>query len=142
MNRDDRGSITPLVIGLAVVVALLVVVVIDASAGFLARENLNATADAAALAATDGVQGERAYTAGLDDDLAVDEEAARRYVAQYLDASGAADRYDDLVWSVRVAGRRVTVRLAARASLPLRMPGGPEAVDVTAEASAVLQVAG
>lgn len=141
MRRDQRGSITPLVIGLATVVALLVVVVVDASAGYLTRENLNATADAAALAATDGVQGELAYTAGLDDDLAVDPELAHRYVAQYLDMSGAAQRYQDLTWSVLVDGRRVTVRLRARSSLPLHLPGAPESVVVSAAASAVLHVA-
>ena len=46
--RDERGSMTPLIIGFTVVVALVVAVVVDASAAYLRRQGLNATADAAA----------------------------------------------------------------------------------------------
>ena len=49
-SRDDAGSVAPMIIGFAVVAMLLVGVVVDSSAAFLARQNLNATADAAALA--------------------------------------------------------------------------------------------
>ena len=75
---------TPLIIGFAVVVALLVAVVVDASAAYLRRQGLNSAADAAALAATDGVQGEQVYTQGLGKRAEIDPVAARRYVAEYF----------------------------------------------------------
>ena len=64
-RRRERGSITPLVVGLAVVVALLVAAVVDASAAYLQRQGLDAVADAAALAATDGIEGDQVYLQGL-----------------------------------------------------------------------------
>lgn len=138
--RTDRGSITPLVIGLAVVVALLVVVVVDASAAYLRREGLNAVADAAALAATDGLQGERAYTEGLGEEVELDPASAREFVAAYLGASGAAARYADLTWTVGVRARHVLVRLRASMALPLRPPGTAERVWITGSSSAVVTV--
>ena len=82
--RDERGSVTPLIIGFAVVVAMLVAVVVDASAAYLRRQGLNSAADAAALAATDGIQGEQVYTHGLGKRAEIDPAAARRYVADVL----------------------------------------------------------
>ncbi len=75
---------TPLIIGFAVVVAMLVAVVVDASAAYLRRQGLNSAADAAALAATDGIQGEEVYTHGLGKRAEIDPVAARRYVADYF----------------------------------------------------------
>lgn len=141
MTRSERGSITPLIIGLAVIVAMLVVVVIDASAGFLRRESLNSVADAAALAATDGLQGESAYTAGLGESVAVDVVDARRFVAAYLRSSGAERRYPDLTWEVAVRGTFVVVRLRAWLELPLPLPGVESRISITGTSSAVVTVA-
>ncbi|MCX6396172.1 MAG: pilus assembly protein TadG-related protein [Propionibacteriales bacterium] len=142
MRPSERGSVTPLIIGLALVVALLVAVVVDASAAYLRREGLNALADAAALAATDGLQGERAYLTGLGDGLVVDPGSARRYVAEFLITSGAVQRYPDLGWTVEVRGQRVLVRLRASLDLPLRAPGTARRTTVTGSSSAVVTVGG
>lgn len=139
-TRDQRGSITPLIIGLAVIVAMLVVVVVDASAGFLRRESLNSVADAAALAATDGIQGESAYTIGLGEHVAVDQVAARRFVTEYLTRSGAIRKYPDLTWAVSVRGQRVAVRLSAPLDLPLPLPGMDPRASIVAMSSAVVTV--
>ena len=40
-QRSERGSVTPLIIGFAVVVAMLVAVVVDASAAYLRRQGLD-----------------------------------------------------------------------------------------------------
>ena len=96
MSRDERGSVTPLIIGFAVVVALLVGVVVDASAAFLRRQGLESAADAAALAATDGLQGEQVYTRGLGRRADIDPAAARRYVAAYFASSGIRQRFQGL----------------------------------------------
>jgi Flp pilus assembly protein TadG len=79
-----------MIAGFAAVLVLLVAVVVDASAAILRRQQLDALADAAALAATDGVQGEAVYTRGLGRRAEIDPVAARRFVAAYLGASGRA----------------------------------------------------
>jgi len=139
-SPDERGSITPLVIGFAFLVAVLVAVVVDASAAYLRRQGLNSVADAAALAATDGLQGDDVYTHGLDDRAAIDAAAARRYVADYLAGSGAAARYPGLTWSVAADDDTVVVRVAAPLDLPLRVPGVAEAATVTGSAASVVVV--
>jgi hypothetical protein len=48
MNRDESGQLTPLVIGFAVIVVLLVAVVANASNAFLHRRSLASWADGAA----------------------------------------------------------------------------------------------
>lgn len=138
--RDERGSMTPLIIGFTVVVALVVAVVVDASAAYLRRQGLNATADAAALAATDGLQGEQVYTQGLGRRAQIDPTAARQYVAAYLAASGASQRFPGLSHSVRTTGDTVIVSLAAPTDLPLRVPGVGEQVRITGEAASVVVV--
>jgi Flp pilus assembly protein TadG len=139
-HRNERGSIAPLVIGFALIVAVLVAVVVDASAAYLRRQGLNSVADAAALAATDGLQGDAVYTRGLDDRAAIDAAAARRYVADYLAGSGAAVRYPGLTWSVAAEADTVVVRVAAPLDLPLRVPGVAHAATVTGSAASVVVV--
>jgi Flp pilus assembly protein TadG len=119
---------------------MLVAVVVDVSAAFLRREGLNAVADAAALAATDGLQGDLAYRSGLDDHVELDVVAARSYVADHLRTTGAAVRFPGLTWSVAVAGGSVLVRVRAPLDLPLRLPGSGSDVMVGATAAAVVVV--
>jgi hypothetical protein len=138
--RDDRGSIAPLVIGFALVVAVLVAVVVDASAAYLRRQGLDSLADAAALAATDGLQGDAVYTRGLDDRAEIDPAAARRYVEEYLRVSGMLDRYSGLSWTVTTSATTVEVHLAAPLNLPLHVPGVGESATVTGDAAAVVVV--
>lgn len=138
--RDEQGSITPLIVGLAVVVAMLVAVVTDASAAYLRREDLDAVADAAALAATDGLQGDAAYTDGLSGTLVIDPDSARVYVEDYLRGSGALDRFGSLTWTVSVVEGAVVVRVRASMSLPLRVPGVGDDVAVSGSAAAVVAV--
>ncbi|MFL6158384.1 MAG: pilus assembly protein TadG-related protein [Marmoricola sp.] len=138
--RTQRGSISPLVIGFVVVVGLLVAVVTDVSAAFLRRASLDATADAAALAATDGLRSEAAYTGGIDDRVAIDPAAARRYVAQYLAQDGASGRYPGLTVSISVVGAAVVVRLTAPLALPFAVPGAAGGTTVTGTAAAVVSV--
>jgi hypothetical protein len=139
-RRDERGSITPLVVGFALLVAVLVAVVVDASAAYLRRQGLNSVADAAALAATDGLQGDGVYTHGLGERAEIDAVAARRHVEDYLRASGATGRYPGLVYSVTATRDTVVVRLSAPLRLPLRVPGIGEDALVTATAASVVLV--
>lgn len=130
----------PLIIGFAVVVALLVAVVVDASAAYLRRQGLNSAADAAALAATDGIQGEEVYAKGLGERAEIDPAAARRYVADYFAGSGLRRRFPGLGYSVETTGNTVVVRIVTQMDLPLRVPGVGTDVRVTGTAASVVVV--
>ena len=138
---SERGSITPLVIGFALLVAILVAVVVDASAAYLRRQGLDSVADAAALAATDGLQGDAIYSHGLDERAEIDGAAARRYVQDYLRSTGAFDRYPGLDWMVTTSARTVVVHVAAPLELPLHVPGVGATTNVTGAAAAVIAIA-
>jgi hypothetical protein len=139
-RRDERGSVTPLIIGFTVVVALLVAVVVDASAAYLRRQGLNSAADSAALAATDGIQGEEVYTHGLGRRAEIDPDAARRYVADYFAGSGIRRRFPGLDYSVETTANTVVVRIVTAMDLPLRVPGVGTGVRVTGSAASVVVV--
>ena len=134
------GSITPLVVGFAVVVALLVAVVVDASAAYLQRQGLDAVADAAALAATDGIQGEQVYTRGLGGRAQVDPDAARAFAVDYLRHSGAWSHYPGLSFTVDARGQTVVVHVTAPLRLPLHVPGVGDHTLVRGAAASVVAV--
>lgn len=138
--RNEWGSVTPLIIGFAVVVALLVAVVVDASAAYLRRQGLNSAADSAALAATDGIQGEQVYANGLGERAKIDPAAARRYVADYFAGSGIRARFPGLDYSVETTAETVVVQVRAATDLPLRVPGVGSDVVVTGTAASMLIV--
>lgn len=137
---SDRGTVTVLVVGFIVVVALLAAVVVDASAAYLRRQSLMSLADGAVLAAADGVEGEQVYTAGLGAHAVVDPQAAQRYAADYLRTTGAAADHPGLSWRVTTDGTVVTVRVAAPLDLPITPSGWSGATTVTGTASAVVEV--
>jgi Flp pilus assembly protein TadG len=138
--RNERGSITPLVIGFALLVSMLVAVVVDTSAAYLRRQGLNSVADAAALAATHGLQGDRVYTHGLDDRAEIDPATARQYVEDYLRSSGAVAHYAGLTWTVTTSATTVVVRVVAPLDLPLHVPGVGDTATITGSAAAIVAV--
>ncbi len=140
MRRDERGQATVLIVGLATVAALTVGVVVDASAANLRRQGLDSLADGAALAAADGIQGDQVYEGGLGERARIDPAVARRYVADYLRATGAGSRYPGLACVVRTAQERVVVRVSAPLDLPIAPPGWEHRPVVAATASSVVLV--
>lgn len=139
--RSVRGSSTPLIIGFAAVILLLVAVVVDASAAYLARQRLDALADGAALQGADlGAQGTDVYDGGLagGGDLAISRAEAELAVRTYLRQVGAHADHPGLRAVVRVEGDRVVVELEAPVDLPLRLPGAPERPTVASVGSAVV----
>jgi hypothetical protein len=137
---DERGSVTPLIIGFTVVIALLVAVVVDASAAYLRRQGLNSAADAAALAATDGIQGEQVYTHGLGKRADIDPQSARRYVDAYFASSGIRRRFPGLDYAVETRDNTVVVRVRTPLDLPFRVPGVGTDVPITGSAASVVVV--
>lgn len=143
MRRDEAGQVTLLVIGFALVVAMAVAVVVDASAAYLQRSGLSTLADGAALHGADlGATGEDVYTGGVPGgELALTEAAAARAVRDYLHAVGAYDEFPGLIAQVHVSGGdTVRVRLSAPLDLPLTFPGSPDGSTVSATGSAVSTV--
>ena len=119
--RDERGTATLLIVGLALVLAMMAAVVTDASAAYLQRQGLDTLADGAALTAADaGASGEEAYGAGLGDDLHLDPATAMSAVLDYLHRVRAYERYPGLTactpWSssaTRAASRARTTPVAS-----------------------------
>ncbi|WP_298758544.1 Tad domain-containing protein [uncultured Nocardioides sp.] len=139
-DRGQRGSVTPLVVGFATILALGIALVTDATAAYLQRSGLSTLADGAALSGADaGATGRATYTQGVPaDDLPVDAAAARAGVETYLRQVRAHQEYPGLRVSVRVdpATSSVHVRLTAPLDLPLAIPGGPDGSTVAAEGEA------
>ena len=133
-----------MIIGFAVVLAMLVAVVVDASAAYLQRQGLDTVADGAALRGADlGATGEETYTTGVpDQELRLTPEAVRAAVRGYLADTGAFAHYPGLTFDVAVDGtdHRVTVAIRAPIDLPLTVPGSPERAVVGATGSAVVAV--
>lgn len=138
--RDQRGSSTPMIIGFAAVILLLVAVVVDASAAYLARQRLDELADGAALQGADlGAQGSDAYDGGLGtSDLSISRAEAEAAVRAFLRDSGAMRDHPGLRAVVRVDGDRVVVELTAPVDLPLSLPGGPADPSIRSTGSAVV----
>lgn len=140
--RGQRGQTSLLIIGFALVIAMLVAVVVDASAAYLRRQDLDALADGAALAATEAVGTDQVYVHGLGARAALDPAQAQADVASYLQQTGAAGRYPGLSWAVSVGPDTVVVRLAAPLDLPLRLPGRRFRPMVTGTSASYVDVGG
>ena len=140
MRRDESGQVTLLVIGFATVIAMAVVLVIDASAAYLQRQGLDNLADGAALHGAD-LGSAAIYEQGLGDSRLVQQEAAvEAAVRDYLARADAGSRFPGIDVGVRVdpIGRSVTVRLEAPLDLPLTIPGSPANPTVGASSTAAV----
>jgi hypothetical protein len=143
-QRSERGQATVLIVGFAVLLAMVVALVVDSTAAYLQRQGLDTLADGAALRGADlGATGEDVYEGGVPPEtLALTAAQARAAVGAYLRQSGAYARYPGLSYSVRVERDRVVVQVSAPLDLPLRIPGSPEHTTVGADGSAVVGVDG
>ena len=141
-GRDEHGQTTVLIVGFFLVALLLVVVVVDASAAYLRRQQLDAVADGAALAAADAVQGEQVYVGGLGERATIDPQMARRQVREYLSRLDAFSRYPGLSYRVRTSGDSVEVQVSTPLDLPFSPPGWTSETKVTGRAAAYAQVTG
>ena len=144
--RDERGQASVMIIGLAVVLLMAVAVVVDASAAFLQRQDLDTVADGAALAGADAGSRnlEVLYGEGVAEAARLDqaEAVARAAVVDHLRRTGAYAAHPGLTVEVRFdpAADAVIVDLHAPLDLPLTLPGGPQATVVGAVGSAVVEL--
>jgi hypothetical protein len=141
---SDDGSVLLLILGLVVLLLLVVTVVVDVTALFLARKDVLAAADGAALAGAQAVDRERLYTDGVGDrPLPLDPARAEQAARAYLRDVGVGDRLDRFEVDVAATGDAVTVRLVGVAPLPFvsqLTPGAGGGVEVAASATAVTSV--
>lgn len=126
----ERGSITVMSIGFLLLLGALTVVVVNASAAFLQRQELNNLADGAALAAADGLDAAAFYERR---EVVLSETDVQSLVVQHI--SGSAAR----LTAFAVDGDRVHVRLARPMDLPLVPPGWMSRTVVVADADAWLR---
>ena len=138
--RAEHGQTSLLIIGFAIVAIMMVAVVVDASSAYLRRAGLDSLADGAALAAADGIQGRQVYEGGLGSRARIDPVVARRYVADYLSATGAARHYPGLSYDVRAGTDRVVVHVASPLDLPIVPPGWDSRPLVTGTAASFVTV--
>lgn len=131
MRRRDDGTVLLLTIFLGLVLVLATVVVVDASAAFLARRTLASQADGAALAAAQEVD-LGAFYAGSGDllPLADPTDTVTAYVTEHFPGTRVTD--------VETDGTTVTVTLERPLRLPLALPGWSNDATVTATATARL----
>lgn len=141
---DEPGQATIIIVGFAVVLAMAIAMVIDASAAYLQRQGLSSLADGAALRGADlGATGVDVYTAGLPEErLQLTEAQARAAVRSYLSDVGAFRRYPGLTYVVDIdhGAAEVSVSLHAPLDLPLSIPGSPDHPMIGAVGSAAATV--
>ena len=139
-RRSECGQTTTLIVGFFMVGALLLAVVVDASAAYLRRQRLDAVADGAALAAVEGIHEEQVYLGGLGDRAGIDAAAAEGHVAAYLELIGATRNYPGLRYTVEATAESVRVEVRAPLELPFAPPGWAEQATVTGTAAAHVEV--
>ncbi|MGA8988180.1 pilus assembly protein TadG-related protein [Aeromicrobium sp.] len=131
MRRDD-GQITVMTIGFFMFLGLLAVVVINVSAAFLQRQQLDNVADGAALVAADGLSREAFYRHG---EIRLADSEARQLVGRYVTGAGIR------VVAVSTRRDRVHVRLERTVGLALTPPGWTSRTTIVAEATSQLRIA-
>lgn len=128
--RRENGTITVMTIGFLLFLGLVAVVVVNSSAAFLQRQQLDNVADGAARAAADGLSRETFYRTG---DVALDPAQARRLVGDYVGAPGVR------IARVSTDGSRVQVRLERSVTLAFAPPGWDSRTTIVSEATAELR---
>lgn len=126
----ERGSITVMSIGFLLLLGALTVVVVNASAAFLQRQELNNLADGAALAAADGLDAAAFYERRQ---VVLSQPDVESLVTRHIEGAKAQ------LTLLEVEADRVHVRLARPMDLPLVPPGWTDRTVVVADADAWLR---
>lgn len=134
--RREGGQITVMAIGFFVMLGLLAVVVINSSAAFLQRQELDNLADGAALAAADGLSEETFYREGADTAVRLDPAEANRLVARYVAASGG----EVSAVSVTATQDEVHVRMERTVTLAIAPPGWRSQSTIVSESTSQLRL--
>jgi uncharacterized membrane protein len=118
LRDEEDGQLLLLVIGFAVIAALLVTVVVNVSKVFLWQRSLAGAADGAAVAAASAVAESVFYEGGKPERLPLSPDEAGSRVAAYVARAGLGERFGPRFdYAVAVAGDTVTVTLTAPVDL-------------------------
>ena len=137
--RGEQGTVLVLVLGFAMLLALMVGVVVNVSAAALARRAVAGAADGAAVAAAQALDVDALYRDGLSGErLPLSPAGARQRVAAY--GAQVAATQPGLRLSVTVQGPTASVVAVREVQLPFgRLVGlRPLRVEATARARAPL----
>lgn len=129
-SRTEAGTVTVMSIGFLILLGLLTVVVVNASAAFLQRQELNNLADGAALRATDGLDEAAFYEQRR---VVLDRSVVRSLVEQHIAGQGVR------LAILEIDADRVHLRLERPMDLPLVPPGWRSRTVVVADADAWLR---
>jgi hypothetical protein len=119
LRDDDEGQLVLLIVGFAVIAAMLVAVVANVSRVFLYERSLAAAADGAAVAASSALDESAVYdqSGGIGDRLPLDRSEAERRVADYATQTQLPARFRQFAYAVEVSGDTVNVTFTARVDL-------------------------
>ncbi|GAA0035226.1 MULTISPECIES: pilus assembly protein TadG-related protein [Brevibacterium] len=132
-ERADRGSITPLAIGFVIIALLLALLIAALTDLHMARRELQAVADSAALAASDSFEPAPGDEPGLVFSPVAAERAAQRYVS----AVPVPDDLRNIGVDADVDGEHsVIIRLRADYTPAFLSPFVPRLIDLSATAYA------
>lgn len=147
MRRDERGSVSVLILGLTVVAALLVAGTIAVTSAHLSRMRLLDVADGAALSAANALD-ESVYREGVGRSVPLSTASVRERAAEYLGSRpmpGSVTAWRLGSDTGTPDGVTAVVALTAEADLPLvggvlRGLGASVTISVRSEARADLVV--
>ncbi|MFC4905284.1 pilus assembly protein TadG-related protein [Kocuria oceani] len=142
-DGPDRGQVTILVIGFAVVSLLLTVVVMGVTSVYLGERKLQVLADNAALAAADTFVALRPGGPGAPPSTVLDDDAVAGAAASYLDTVSAWTATPGLALAAPTGspdGRTAEVTLSAVVHPPVVNLLVPEGIAITATSEARAQL--
>ena len=117
---SEDGQVLILTLGFTVLICLLFSVVVDVSHLYMARRSLVASADAASLAAAQGINASAVYAGKATTTVPLSRTAANKRLTAYVKSAGLPSKfYRFRVDSMRTNGRWVNVTLSARVRLPI-----------------------
>ena len=136
--RDQRGQMSVMIVGFALVIMLAIAAITDASAAYLQHSGLDTVADGAALAGAEALNEELVYQQGLGETPDLDPDLARQRVRDYLSDTGAYARFPGLRWDPEISDNQVVVHVSAPLDLPLNVPGVQGTAVIESTGSALL----
>ena len=123
-RRDERGSITPLILGLTVIAMLLIAGTVAVTLAHLSRMRLLDVADGAALSAANALD-DAAYRQGVGDSVPLSNASVRQRAAAYVESRprpGSILRWRLAPGTGTPDGRTAVVALTGEAELPMVGP--------------------
>ena len=140
--RNQRGQMSVMIVGFALVIMLAIAAVTDASAAYLQHSGLATVADGAALAGAEALNEELVYQHGLGQTPDLVPDLARQRVRDYLRDTGAHERFPGLRWDPHISDNQVLVHVSAPLDLPLNVPGVAGTALIVSTGSALLTPVG